>query len=322
MARHLLNTCDLTTDDILSIVRQSHSYLVPARSNSDRAQDLAEALILEQPATLIVEQPATLVNRRIVLGFFEPSTRTRLSFETAAHRLGAQTVYFQPTGSSVEKGESLRETLMTIESMGFDAIVLRHSENGVPSAVASYTRMSVINAGEGTNAHPTQALLDASALIEKYGSLKGLRICIVGDILHSRVARSNADVFVRLGAEIALCGPPGLLPAGTLNASHVFDNIDDALRWANVINLLRIQRERIATADQPSVDEYRNRYALTAARLNAFPDVCVIHPGPVNEGVETDQAVLDSRQSLVHRQVTHGVAVRMAVLNHVLHSKF
>ncbi len=300
MARHLLNTSDLSTDDVLSIVKQAHSYL--------------------SSTALLVEQPATLVNQRIILAFFEVSTRTRLSFETAAHRLGAQTVYFQPTGSSVEKGESLRETILTIEAMGFDAMVLRHSENGVPADVASYTRMSVISAGEGTQAHPTQALLDASTLMERYGTLKGLRICIVGDVLHSRVARSNADIFSRLGAEIALCGPASLLPGDTLGATKVFDHIDDALQWANVMNLLRIQRERIATDDQPSFDEYRSRFALTTARLADFPETCVIHPGPVNVGVETDEAVLGSPQSLIHRQVTHGVAVRMAVLNHLLHS--
>ena len=301
MARHLLNTSDLSSDDIHLIVKQAHSYL--------------------SSTTLLVEQPATLVNRRIVLAFFEVSTRTRLSFETAAHRLGARTVYFQPTGSSVEKGESLQETILTIEAMGFDAIVLRHAENGVHAGVASYTRMSVINAGEGTNAHPTQALLDVSTLMERYGSLKGLRICIVGDVLHSRVARSNADIFARLGAEIALCGPPSLLPDDRLGATKVFDHIDKALKWANVINLLRIQRERIARNDQPSIDEYRSRFALTIERLAAYPATCVIHPGPVNIGIETDEAVLNSLQSLVHRQVTHGVAVRMAVLNHLLHSE-
>lgn len=309
MARHLLNTSDLSTDDILSIVLQAHSYLSSSRS-------------------LFVEQPPTLANRRIVLAFFEASTRTRLSFETAAHRLGAQTVYFQPTGSSVEKGECLRETILTIEAMGFDAIILRHAENGVPSDVASYTQMSVINAGEGTNAHPTQALLDVSTLVERYGSLKGLRICIVGDVLHSRVARSNADVFARLGAEVALCGPSSLLPGDTLGVTKVFEHIDDALKWANVINLLRIQRERIATDDQPAIDEYRSKYALTTERLAAYPATCVLHPGPVNIGIETDEEVLNSSQSLVHRQVTHGVAVRMAVLhrllsseNHLLHSE-
>lgn len=308
MARHLLNTSDLSTDDVLAIVTQAHSYLAGPRH---RANSNA----------LLEEQHPTLANRRIVLGFFEPSTRTRLSFETAAHRLGAQTVYFQPTGSSVEKGESLRETILTIEAMGFDAIVLRHAENGVPSLVASCTQMSVINAGEGTHAHPTQALLDASTLMERYGSLKGLRICIVGDVLHSRVARSNADIFARLGAELALCGPSSLLPADSLGATKSFTDIDDALAWANVINLLRIQRERMPSVDLPSVEDYRTRFAFTTERLAAYPDVCVIHPGPVNVGMEMDESVLNSTQSLVHRQVTHGVAVRMAVLNHLLLSE-
>lgn len=314
MARHLLNTSDLSTDDILSIVQQAHSYLAsaPQQAAPVPGNEVAPS------QSLFVEQPPTLTNRRIVLAFFESSTRTRLSFETAAHRLGAQTVYFQPSGSSVEKGESLRETVRTIESMGFDAIILRHAENGIPAEVASFTRMSVVNAGEGTNAHPTQALLDVSTLVERFGRLDGLRICIVGDVVHSRVARSNADVFARLGAEIALCGPTSLLPADTLGATKVFEHIDAALEWANVVNLLRIQRERMPSNDQPAVDEYRRTYALTAERLAAFPATCVLHPGPVNIGIETDEAVLNSPQSLVHRQVTHGVAIRMAVLHRLL----
>lgn len=297
MARHLLNTSDLSTDDILSIVQHAHSVLGPA----------------------LLEQPPTLAGKRIVLGFFEPSTRTRLSFETAAHRLGARTSLFQPTGSSVEKGESLLETMHTIDAMGFDAIVMRHSVNGTHAEVAAQIRMIVINAGEGTHAHPTQALLDVSTLVEHYGSITGLRICIVGDSLHSRVARSDIDVMQRLGAEVALCGTPELTLSNVDGIAEVFDHIDDALRWSNVVNLLRIQRERRADSEMPDIEAFRSRYALTMAKLAAYPEVRVMHPGPVNIGIEIDQDVLMSPRSLIHRQVTHGVAVRMAVLHKLLH---
>ncbi|MDZ4746593.1 MAG: aspartate carbamoyltransferase catalytic subunit [bacterium] len=315
MVRHLLNTSDLSTDDILSIVKKAHSFLVA------RVSEQTTSLVNEQTTPLLREQPPSLSHRRIVLAFFEPSTRTRLSFDMAAHRLGAKTMYFQPSGSSVEKGESLRETILTIEAMGFDAIVLRHPEDGIVADVATYTSMKVINAGEGTLAHPTQALLDASTLMEQYGSMKGLRICIVGDVRHSRVARSNVDVFKRLGAEVAICGPSAMRPEENLGAVQTFDSIDDALQWATVINLLRIQRERMSAVELPSIEEYRSKYALTSERLTRHPGLCVIHPGPVNVGVEIDEAVLNSKQSLIHRQVTHGVAVRMATLLHVLHSE-
>lgn len=314
MARHLLNTSDLSTDDILSIVKQAHSYLSgPSATSTSPTQALHSF-----SQTPILDQRPTLDGKRIVLGFFEPSTRTRLSFETAAHRLGARTSLFQPAGSSVEKGESLQETIETIGAMGFDALVMRHPNNGVHAEVASFTRMCVINAGEGTHAHPTQGLLDTSTLIERYGSLKGLRICIVGDSLHSRVARSDVDIFQRLGAEVALCGPSSLVLKDATGITDVFDNIDQALQWSTVVNLLRIQRERRKDEEMPNLAEYRSRFALTRNKLDAHPDVCVMHPGPVNIGVEIDQDVLSSTRSLIHRQVTHGVAIRMTVLNRLL----
>lgn len=296
---HLLSTRTLTSNDVLDIIREAHGYL---SSNGLKPQ-----------------QHDVAFGRRVVLAFFEASTRTRLSFETAAHRLGADTVLFQPSGSSVEKGETLRETVLTIEAMGFDAIVLRHADNGTHETVASYTTMSVINAGEGSLAHPTQALLDASALMERCGTLEGMRICIVGDIRHSRVARSNIDVFTKLGADVAVCAPPALMGEDDdIRSLLRFESIPDALEWAQVINLLRIQRERMTDVIVPSFDDYRSRYALTLDRALAHPDTVVIHPGPVNVGVEADAAVLDLPQTLIHRQVSHGVAVRMAVLRRIL----
>lgn len=261
----------------------------------------------------------------MTLAFFESSTRTRLSFEAAAKRLGAVTLLFTPTGSSVEKGETLGETFATIEAMGVDAIVLRHGVNGIHHEMSQNTSMSIINAGEGSRAHPTQALLDASTLLERLpirarmAPLDGYRIVIVGDIRHSRVARSNVDVFLKLGAEVALCAPPTLAPDDdTMKGLQYFDCIEDACKWAHVVNLLRIQRERITADIVPGIDEYRERYAMTTERAQRYPDIVITHPGPVSLGVETDARVLTMSQSLVHRQVTHGVAVRMAILQRLL----
>ncbi|MBU3742139.1 MAG: aspartate carbamoyltransferase catalytic subunit [Candidatus Kapabacteria bacterium] len=261
----------------------------------------------------------TLMQRRIVLAFFEASTRTRMSFELAAQRLGASTFLFQPTGSSVEKGETLAATLRTLQAMGFDAIVLRHAVDGVHRTMAAALDIPIINAGEGVSAHPTQALLDASTLRERLGTLDGKNICIVGDVRHSRVARSNVDVLTKLGANIGLCAPDIFAPDDDVFAScRRFTSIDDAIKWADCISLLRIQRERITGGVMPSIDAYRMHYAMTLTRALAAPDVVIIHPGPVNLGIEIDTEVLDLPQTLIDRQVTHGVAVRMAVLERAL----
>lgn len=296
---HLLDTISLDSADINSILDEAHTYIHSTHG---------------RPSPLTV-----LADTRIVLAFFEASTRTRMSFELAAHRLGAQTYLFQPSSSSVEKGETLRDTLRTLRAMGFDAVVLRHGTDGLHRELASTSGLSIINAGEGSTAHPTQALLDASTLTEHWGSLAGKRICIVGDIKHSRVARSNMDVFTKLGAEVAICGPDELVTAEhPFQGCMRFEHIDAALDWADCINLLRIQRERISGTVLPSVDAYRARYAMTLERALASPDVVIMHPGPVNIDVEIDEAVLDLPQTLIDRQVTHGVAVRMAVLRTIL----
>lgn len=294
--RGLLDTTDLTTSEINAILDEAATYV---------------------DANGVVPTTFTHgVGQRVVLAFFEPSTRTRLSFETVAQRLGASVLVFHVSGSSVEKGETLFDTVHTIEAMSFDTLVIRHAENGMVRSIAERTSMSVVNAGEGSLAHPTQALLDAAALRERFGDVKGLRVCIVGDVAHSRVARSQVDVLTRLGAEMSVCAPDALdAHDGVLAALPRFASIDDALANVDVISLLRIQRERITGTAVPTLDAYRAGYAMTDERMRTHDRVVVIHPGPVNYGVEIDPAVAESDRSLIRRQVTHGVAVRMATLN-------
>jgi aspartate carbamoyltransferase catalytic subunit len=296
---HFLDTTGLSPEAIADILREAATFV------SEDGHANASAFGLHQ--------------RRVALAFFEPSTRTRLSFEIAAHRLGASTYLFQPETSSVEKGETLQDTLRTLHAMGIHAVVLRHAQDGLHAQLAQVSPISIINAGEGRSAHPTQALLDAATLQERWRSMQGKRISIVGDIRHSRVARSNVDVYTKLGAEVAICAPEALLPDDDVFASCVrHATIDDALAWADAVTMLRIQRERITSAAVPSVMEYRSRFALTADRAAQAAGVLFLHPGPVNIGIEIDAQVLDMPSTLIDRQVTHGVAVRMAVLRRIL----
>ena len=258
-----------------------------------------------------------LRGKTVVSLFYEDSTRTRLSFETAAKRLTADTMTFSVANSSVKKGESLLDTVQTIEAMGVDAIVVRHSASGAPHRVASWTSASVVNGGDGCHEHPTQALLDAFTLRRHRGpSLDGCRVAIVGDVRHSRVARSDVKAFHALGCELTLVGPPTLMPERLDGwPVRVSYDLDDVLADVDVVYLLRIQRERIAQALFPSIREYASRWGLTserAARLK--PDTLVMHPGPMNRGIEIAGEVADSARSLVTEQVANGVAVRMAVL--------
>jgi aspartate carbamoyltransferase catalytic subunit len=259
--------------------------------------------------------------KTVVSLFYEDSTRTRLSFETAAKRLSADTMTFSVSTSSVSKGESLLDTVQTIEAMGIDAIVVRHKSSGAPQQVAQWSNASVINAGDGCHEHPTQALLDAFTLHRRHGGgLDGARVAIVGDIRHSRVARSNVKLFTLLGCEVTLVGPPTLLPEsveGWNVATH--HDLDEVLGEVDVVYLLRIQHERIHDALFPSLREYTARWGMTserAARLK--PDTVVMHPGPMNRGIEIADDVADSPRSLVIDQVANGVAVRMAVLYELL----
>jgi aspartate carbamoyltransferase catalytic subunit len=258
-----------------------------------------------------------LRGKTIVSLFYEDSTRTRLSFETAAKRLSADTMTFSVSTSSVKKGESLLDTVQTIEAMGIDAIVVRHSAAGAPHRVASWTDASVVNAGDGQHEHPTQALLDAFTLRRHRGpSLDGCRVAIVGDIRHSRVARSDVKAFHALGCDLTLVAPPTLLPSRLDGwPARVVHDLDEVLTDVDVVYMLRIQRERIAEALFPSIREYATRWGLTADRAARLkPDTFVMHPGPMNRGIEIAGDVADSARSLVTEQVANGVAVRMAVL--------
>jgi len=251
--------------------------------------------------------------------FYEDSTRTRLSFETAAKRLSCDVMTFSVSQSSVKKGESLLDTVQTIEAMGIDAIVIRHPSAGAPHRVAEWTDASVINAGDGRHAHPTQALLDALTL-RRHREINGLRVAIVGDVRHSRVARSNVKALHLLGADVTLVAPPTLLPESLegwpVQVSH---DLDDVISEVDVVMLLRMQFERQQEALFPTVREYTARYGLTEARAERLkPDALIMHPGPMNRGVEVAASVADGPASLVTEQVANGVAVRMAVLYSLL----
>lgn len=285
------------------------------RAGIEEMLDLTDSFV-EVTRREIPKVPA-LRGKTVVSLFYEDSTRTRLSFETAAKRLGADTMTFSVSSSSVKKGESLLDTVQTIEAMGIDAIVVRHSAAGAAHRVASWTAASVVNGGDGRREHPTQGLLDAFTLRRHRGpSLDGCRVAIVGDIRNSRVARSNVRAFHALGCDITLVGPPTLLPESLVGwPVRVSYDLDDVLGEVDVVSLLRIQRERIADALFPSLREYAHRWGLTAERAARLkPDTLVMHPGPMNRGIEIAAEVADSPRSLVTEQVANGVAVRMAVL--------
>jgi len=258
-----------------------------------------------------------LRGKTVVSLFYEDSTRTRLSFETAAKRLSADTMNFSVASSAVRKGESLRDTAQTIEAMGVDAVIVRHQCAGAPHRIASWIDASVINAGDGRHEHPTQALLDLLTLRRHRGpSLSGLRVAIVGDIRHSRVARSNVKALDAVGAQVLLVGPPTLMPESIEGwPVTVHDDLDDVLAEVDVVYLLRIQRERQFEALFPSLREYTARYGLSATRAARLkPDTLIMHPGPMNRGIEVAAEVADGPASIVVEQVANGVAVRMAVL--------
>ena len=252
-----------------------------------------------------------LAGRIVFNVFFENSTRTSMSFATAAHRLGASAISLSVEHSSFKKGETLEDTAATLGAMRPDALVIRHRENGAPAVVADIVEAPVINAGDGTNEHPTQALLDAATIRHRLGHVEGLKIAICGDIKHSRVARSNAKLLPRLGAQVRLAGPPELMPADIAQCS-----VDDAIAGADVVMMLRVQRERLEQDFSDAPGEFLSRYGLTAERLrSAAPNALVMHPGPMNRGVEIESTIADDpERSLITTQVEMGVAVRMACL--------
>jgi aspartate carbamoyltransferase catalytic subunit len=301
MKGHLLSSADLSRDDALLVL-----------DTAAEMRALADRPIKKSPA---------LRGQTVVNLFFEDSTRTRISFEAAAKRLSADVINFAAKGSSLSKGESLKDTALTLEAMGADAVVIRHSASGAPHRLANsgWVRSSVVNAGDGTHEHPTQALLDAFTMRRHLGELEGRRIAIVGDVLHSRVARSNALLLSTLGAEVTLVAPPTLLPIGvdTWPVTTSYD-LDAVLPKSDVVMMLRVQRERMNLAGGgffPSAREYSRRYGLDARRMAQMPDgALVMHPGPMIRGMEISADVADSDRSVIVEQVTNGVAVRMAVL--------
>ncbi|MFN2626798.1 MAG: aspartate carbamoyltransferase catalytic subunit [Mycobacteriales bacterium] len=296
MNRHLLSAADLSRDDALLVL--------------DTAKELAR--VADRP----IKKLPTLRGRTVVNLFFEDSTRTRTSFEVAAKRLSADVINFSAKGSSVAKGESLKDTALTLEAMGSDAVVIRHGASGAPHRIAAWVSGSVINAGDGTHEHPTQALLDAYTMRERLGRLEGLRVAIVGDVLHSRVARSNVLLLDTLGAHTTLVAPPTLLPVGVESwPVEVSFDFDSVLAKADVVMMLRVQRERMNAAFFPSVREYSRRYGLDRDRMAMLPEAAIVmHPGPMNRGVEIAAEVADDVRSTIVEQVGNGVSVRMAVL--------
>jgi aspartate carbamoyltransferase catalytic subunit len=277
---------------------------------------LDTATSMKEIGTRPIKKVPTLRGRTVVNLFFEPSTRTRASFEIAEKRLSADSLNFGSSGSSMAKGESLLDTTRNLEAMAPDILVMRHGASGAAHFMARHSKASVVNAGDGMHEHPTQALLDAFTIRERKGRLSGLRVAIVGDILHSRVCRSNLWLLGKMGAEVVVSGPGTLIPPGIEKlGAKVTRTLDEAVEGADVVMMLRVQLERMAANYFPSAREYFRLYGLTVKRLSrAKPDVILMHPGPMNRGVEIESAVADGPYSVILDQVSNGVAVRMAVL--------
>ena len=263
-----------------------------------------------------IKKVPTLRGSTIVNLFFEASTRTRVSFEFAEKRLSADTVNVAASGSSVSKGETLVDTARNLEAMRIDMVVIRHGASGAAQFLADRIGSNVVNAGDGTHEHPTQGLLDLLTLRDRFKKLEGLKVCICGDVLHSRVARSNIWGLTKMGAEVAVCGPRSLLPNAIDEMGvTVFEHIEDAIQWADALNILRLQLERMHAGYIPSLREYNRVFGVSRERLERAPkDLLILHPGPMNRGVEIDSDVADGPHSVILDQVTNGVAVRMAVL--------
>jgi aspartate carbamoyltransferase catalytic subunit len=295
----------LTTEDV------SRKELTALLDDADTFVEVLDRPIPKVPA---------LRGKTVATMFFEPSTRTKLSFEKAAKALSADTMSFSPSTSSLSKGESLKDTVLTVAAMGTDAMVVRHKATGAPWRVAQWVDQPVLNAGDGAHQHPTQALLDALTIRRRFGTLDGLRIGIVGDIRHSRVARSDVFAFSTLGADVTMVGPRTLLPIDDDGwPAAATEEFDDVLTELDVVYLLRVQAERGGASVFPSLSEYTNRYGMTRERFSRLkPDTVVLHPGPMNRGVEIAAEVADDERSLILEQVANGVAVRMAVLFRLL----
>jgi aspartate carbamoyltransferase catalytic subunit len=298
--KNLLTVRDLTSDDITTLIHTAESFKEVSRRD--------------------IKKVPTLRGKTIINLFYEPSTRTRTSFEIAAKRMSADAINISASSSSVVKGETLKDTALTLEAMNPDAIVIRHSSPGAAHILADLVKSSVINAGDGAHEHPSQALLDLMTIKEHCDKIKGLKIAIVGDILHSRVARSNVQAFKKMGADVTLVAPPTMMPVGIdafdVNVSY---SLMDAIKEVDVIMMLRIQLERQQTSLFPSIREYFNLYGLDTKKLkHASKDVIILHPGPLNRGIEIAPDVADGPYSLILDQVENGVAVRMSIFYHLL----
>jgi aspartate carbamoyltransferase catalytic subunit len=296
MIKHLLSVNDLSRGDVVRILDTAESF--------------------REVGTRIIKKVPALRGRTVVNLFYEDSTRTRISFELAAKRLSADVINFSTSGSSVAKGESLKDTALTLQAMGADAIVIRHSSSGSPVTLTKWVTAAVLNAGDGTHEHPSQALLDLYTMRERFGHIEGLKVAIVGDVLHSRVARSLTFGLSKMGADVTLVGPPTLIPpeapAWGATVSH---ELDPVLPKLNVCYMLRVQRERQRQQFFPSVREYARLYGLSRERVESLPEgTMIMHPGPMNRGVEIASDVADLPQSVITEQVTNGIAIRMSLL--------
>ena len=295
--QHLLGLADYSPEDIRYVLEQAKYFRE----------------ILDRP----VPKVPTLRDKTIVNLFYEDSTRTKLSFELAQKRMGADVVNFSKSSSSVQKGESLKDTIRNISSMKIDMVVVRHKSPGVPHFLTRCVDAAIINAGDGAHEHPTQALLDMFTMQQVHSSLEGKNIAIIGDIAHSRVVRSNIIGLLKLGANVTVCGPKTMMPAYVDElGAQVSHDLDETLAWCDIAMALRIQLERQENGTElfPSIREYHQMFGITMKHLEQYPDFTIMHPGPVNRGVEMESAVADSDRSIILSQVTNGVAVRMAIL--------
>jgi aspartate carbamoyltransferase catalytic subunit len=295
-SKHLLDIESLTADELVTVLDTAQAF-----------KAVGERAIKKVPA---------LRGKTVVNLFVEPSTRTRISFELAAMRLTADVINFSAEASSLRKGETLKDTARNLEALNADIIIIRHQAAGAPHFLSRFLKSSVINAGDGAHEHPTQALLDVFTIRERKGKIDGLNVTILGDILFSRVARSNIWALLKLGAKVTLCGPPTLVPrVFEKMGCRVTYNVEEAIADADIINLLRIQHERQRKTMFPSITEYASLFGLNKARLaRTKPDALIMHPGPINRGVEIDSEIADCNRSVILEQVTNGLAVRMAVL--------
>ena len=298
--KHFISLKDTPKEDIMKLIETGLSFRE----------------VLERP----VKKVPTLSGKNILNLFFENSTRTKMSFELAEKRLSADVTNFSASSSSLNKGETFRDTVQNIQVMKIDCIVMRHPSPGSSLQLTNFVDSIIVNGGDGCHEHPTQAMLDVMSLYEKFETFKNLKVAIIGDILHSRVALSNIYALKTLGVEVTLCGPPHLIPVGIQDLGvDINYNVDEVLEWADAINVLRIQRERMGIGLIPSVREYREVFGITNKRIeNLKKEIVIMHPGPINRGVELDGDVADSDNSIILNQVLNGVAMRMSILYHLL----